>query len=469
MLLTVRPDTMRFMGGATVFPGGAVSPSDLDPAWEQVSRLSRAEAAAALGIEDPAAALGYFICALREAFEEVGFFIGSGPVSKVERAASDDPQTWLEHCLDLGVVLGTDALLPAGRWITPEGSPVRFDARFFAARIPHGWEPQPDPGEVDDCFWASPDGAVRDLHSGRLHMAPPTIDILHRIKGLASVDEVLGVLNEEVAPRSRPLATGLHPAVRVILAPNAGVMTGPGTNTYVVGRPGGVTFVVDPAVDDASFLSVVVETAGEVGGIIVTHRHPDHVGGVPGLARATDATVYAFGDSPIEGVSVDSVRDGDVLAAGDTRLEVLHTPGHASDHICLVLDDALFSGDTVLGEGTAVIAPPDGDMRAYLETLRRLRSLQITRLFPGHFRARADAHALIDSYLAHRAEREAAIVAALGDQGASVDDVVARVYADTPPNLHPLAAYSVRAHLEMAEADGRVARAGDLWVRVQPP
>jgi glyoxylase-like metal-dependent hydrolase (beta-lactamase superfamily II) len=310
---------------------------------------------------------------------------------------------------------------------------------------------------------------VRDLHSGRLHMAPPTIDILHRIKGLGSVDDALGVLTEEAAPRPRPWATGLHPVVRVILAPNAGVMTGPGTNTYIVGRAGGRTFVVDPAVHETSFLSVVVETAGEIGGIVVTHRHPDHVGGVPGLARATGAPVHAFGDSPIEGISVDPVGDGDVLTAGDTRLEVLHTPGHASDHICLVLDDVLFSGDTVLGEGTAVIAPPDGDMRAYLETLRRLRSLRITRVFPGHFRARADAHALIDSYLAHRAEREAAIVAALGDEGASIDDVVARVYTDTPPNLHPLAAYSVRAHLEMAEEDGRVARARDLWVRVQRP
>jgi glyoxylase-like metal-dependent hydrolase (beta-lactamase superfamily II)/8-oxo-dGTP pyrophosphatase MutT (NUDIX family) len=458
---------MRFMGGASVFPGGAVSPSDLDPLWERASRLTRAEAAAALGIEDPVAALGYFVCALREAFEEVGFLIGEGPIGRAERSPSDDPPGWLEHCLDLGLVLGSDALLPAGRWITPEGSPIRFDTRFFASRVPQGWEPRPHPTEVADCYWITPARAMEQLGSGRLQMAPPTIEVLHRLEGLGSVEEILRVLSQETAPRDGPWVTDAHPVVRLVLAPNPGLMTGPGTNTYIVGRAGRTTFVVDPAVDDDSYLRVVTEAAGRVGGIIVTHRHPDHMGGVARLAELTGSPVYAAGDAPIVGVPVRPVEDGDVLTTGDVSLIVLHTPGHASDHICLKLDEALFSGDTILGEGTAVIAPPDGDMRAYLETLRRLRSLPIERIFPGHYRARVDAHAMIDTYLVHRAERERAIIAALGDRGATVEQVVDRVYSNTPPDLHPLAAYSVRAHLEMAQEDGRVERSGEIWVRVR--
>ena len=461
------------MGGAAVFPGGALNPGDLDPDWERASSLTRAEAAAALGIEDPAAALGSFICALREAFEEVGFLIGRGPLEMVERPTSDDSAQWLRHCLELGVVLGSDALVPAGRWVTPEGSPIRFDARFFAVRVPEGWEPAPHPAEVEDCFWITADGALEDLGSGRLHMAPPTIEVLERLRGLGSVGDVLRVLTQRSSPRSGPSVTGLHPAVRLVLAPNPGVMTGPGTNTYIVGAPGERTFVIDPAVEDESFLRVVVGAAGPVGGVVVTHRHPDHTGGVAGLVELTGAPVYAFGDAPIAGptagIAVSPVADGAVLSTAGARLHVLHTPGHASDHICLRLDEVLFSGDTLLGEGTAVIAPPDGDMRAYLDSLRRLRSLPIERVFPGHFRARPDGHALIDAYLAHRADREKAIIAALGAEGATVDEVVNRVYSDTPSDLHPLAAYSVKAHLDMAEEDGLVARSGDVWVPVLQP
>ena len=469
VLLTVRPKTMRFMGGASVFPGGSVSPSDLDARWELASRLTRAEAAAALGIDDPVAALGYFVCALRETFEEVGFLMGDGPLERAERPPSDDPLRWLEHCLDLGLVLGSDALIPAGRWITPEGSPVRFDTRFFATRVPEGWAPQPHPTEVTECYWISPARAIEALGSGHLQMAPPTIEMLHRIDGVGSVEEVLGVLGRQSGPRDGPWVTGLHPLVRMVLAPNAGFMTGPGTNTYIVGRPGDTTVVIDPAVADESYLRVVTEAAGRVDGIIVTHRHPDHIGGVARLSALTGAPVYASGDDPIAGAPVRPVEDGELLTTGDVSLLVIHTPGHASDHVCLKLGEVLFSGDTILGEGTAVIAPPDGNMRAYLGSLKRLRSLPIERIFPGHFRVRPDAHVLIDAYLAHRAEREAAIIAALGDQGATIEEVVDRVYLDTPPDLHALAAYSVRAHLEMAESDGRVERSGEVWVGVRRP
>lgn len=464
LLLTVRPAALAFMGGAAVFPGGAVAPSDRDRRWERASALGRSEAAAALGVEDADEALGYFVCALREAFEEVGFLIGSGPLDRLERSASDDPERWLALCLDLRVVLGTDLLVPAGRSITPEGSPIRFDTRFFATRAPEGWEPRSDPSEVERCLWLSPQRAVEELGHGRLHMAPPTIEVLHRLARAGSVEDMLEELRRSAASSRGLHATALHPLVQVALAPNAGIMTGPGTNTYIVGPPGGPSVVIDPAVDDDQFLQVVLESSGALRGIVVTHRHPDHIGGVGRLAELTGAPVYAYGEDPIAGVRVTPVRDADRVTTGSMSLRVVHTPGHASDHICLQLDDALFSGDTLLGEGTAVIAPPDGDMGAYMASLRRLRALPIERIFPGHFRARSDAPALIDEYLEHRLQRERAIIAALGEDGATIEEIVRRVYADTSPALHHLAAYSVSAHLEMAAADGRVRSIGDRWV-----
>ena len=466
VLLTVRPNEMRFMGGAAVFPGGAMSRADLDPRWERASSLTRVEAEALLQMNDPSAALGTMVCVLREAFEEVGFLIGSGPLERIERSTSDDPGGWLEHCLELGVVLGTDALVPAGRWVTPIGSPVRFDTRFFAARVPDGWEPRPEPSEVESCLWVSHRRAAEELEGGRIHMAPPTIEVLHRLEGVASAEEALRTLAGGVGSPGGPWITRLHPLVRLVLAPNPGPLTGPGTNTYVVGRPGESCFVIDPAVAGGRYLDVVAEAAGAVAGLIVTHRHPDHIGGVAALVERTGAPIHAFGDAPISGVGVTPISDGDELICGRARLVVVHTPGHASDHVCLRLDGGLFSGDTILGEGTAVIAPPDGDMRAYLTSLRLLLSLPIERVWPGHFRARTDARSLIEGYLTHRIERERAIIGSLGESGATIEQVVGRVYSDTPSALHPIAAYSVQAHLEMAEEDGRVKRAGDLWVRL---
>ncbi|MDQ4065707.1 MAG: MBL fold metallo-hydrolase, partial [Actinomycetota bacterium] len=174
------------------------------------------------------------------------------------------------------------------------------------------------------------------------------------------------------------------PIVQTIVAPNPGMMTGLGTNTYIVGS--GPTFVIDPAVDDDAYLDEVAAMAGDVVAILVTHRHPDHVGGAAALAQRTGARIHAWGNAPAGGASVDALNDGDVVSSADIRLTALHTPGHARDHLCFWLEGAasLFSGDTILGTGTAVIAPPDGNMRAYMETLERLRRLDVARVYPGH-------------------------------------------------------------------------------------
>ena len=460
VLLTKRPQGLRFMGGATVFPGGAVDEPDLDPRWEDASELSRAEAAARLGIPDGRLALGALVCALREAFEEVGWWEAPPGAASPERADADDSARWLDRCLELGIVLATDRLVPAGRWVTPLGAPIRFDTFFLVAHADPGWEPEGDRAQVDEEWWATPADALAHREAGALLMAPPTVEMLQRLTGH---DDVAGILASlRTASPSAGGAVRLSPLVQVVVAPNAGVMTGPGTNTYVVGSD--PAFVIDPAVDDDAFLDAVVAAAGSVAQVLVTHRHSDHVGGAASLAARTGAPVRAFGDAPAGEATVDPLVDGEVLA-GPVRLTALHTPGHASDHVCFFIEDAtsLFSGDAILGEGTAVIAPPDGDMKAYLETLRRLRSLRIGRIYPGHWPPLDGGVAVIERYLAHRLEREAAIESALSGSPATVEEIVARVYVDTPPHLHPIAAYSVLAHLEMLEEAGRVRRENERW------
>ncbi|HEX2050781.1 MAG TPA: MBL fold metallo-hydrolase [Actinomycetota bacterium] len=465
VLLTVRPRHLRFMAGATVFPGGAIAPADLDDRWEAASARTRRSAAAALG-DAPDAALGAFVCALREAFEEVGWIEGAGPLERVERRAARDPEAFLDACLGAGVILATDRLVPAGRWVTPAPSPVRFDARFFVAEAARAWTPAPDPGEVASCRWARPRDALDDLARGDAVMAPPTIEMLQLLSPHARAGDALVALGARSVGSGELVSARVAPLVHVVVAPNPGVMTGPGTNTYVVGR--GEAVVIDPAVDDDAFLDEVVAVAGRVRSVVVTHRHPDHVGGVRALVARTGAEVRAFGDAPAGGAAVRALRDGEVVAAGGARLRALHAPGHASDHVVLVLEDdgCVFAGDNVLGEGTAVIDPPDGDMAAYMRTLELLRSLAPRRIFPGHFRVLDDGVRVVEDYVAHRRRRAAAIEAALEHEPVALDDVVARAYADTPPALHALARRSALAQLEVLERDGRAARGpGGTWTR----
>jgi glyoxylase-like metal-dependent hydrolase (beta-lactamase superfamily II)/8-oxo-dGTP pyrophosphatase MutT (NUDIX family) len=462
LLITVRPKSMRFMGGATVFPGGAVSPSDTDPRWDRASTLTPPRASELLGESDPRTALAAFVCAMREAFEEVGFVAGEGPLEKLTRSDAHSSHGFLEACLANGIRLATDLLHPAGGFVTPLGSSVRFDARFFVVVAPRGWEPDPDPREVAECRWVTAAEALDDFANGRAVMAPPTVEMLQILKGLNSSDAVIDELSRSrVGDGGFILRAPVAPLTEVLLAPNPSLMTGPGTNTYVVGS--GPRAVIDPAVDEPDFIEAVTEAAGDIAAILVTHRHSDHVGGVAELAKLTAAPVRAFGNEPAGGIEVVPVADEELIEIPGTTLRAIHAPGHAPDHLCFVMDQWLFAGDNVLGEGTSVIAPPEGSMSAYLSSLRRLRELPIENLLTGHFRPLDDAHAVLDRYIAHRLGREQLIVDALRAGATTPDEIVAIAYRDTPDYLHPVARYSTLAHLGMLEEQGRVERLPGGW------
>ena len=253
-----------------------------------------------------------------------------------------------------------------------------------------------------------------------------------------------------------------------VLAPNAGVRELEGTNTWIVGEAPAI--VIDPGPNHAGHLHEVARTAGAVGAIAITHDHPDHAPGALPLAEATGAAVYAA--RPVEGM--ERIRDGDLVSAGPTTLSVVAAPGHAPDHLTFheARSGSLFTGDAVLGRGTSVIDPPEGDLAAYLRTLRRLRELSPRTIYPGHGPVVLRAVAKLDEYLEHRAMREEQVLAALGDGWRSAEELVAEIYADHPPEVHELAARSVLAHLLKLEVEGRAdKRTKDgvvRWSKIEP-
>lgn len=243
------------------------------------------------------------------------------------------------------------------------------------------------------------------------------------------------------------------PRARCVLAPNPGPMTLDGTNTWVLLEPGGTeAVVIDPGPLDEGHLQrvcrVVADAGAHVAQTILTHGHLDHAEGAPRFAVLTGAPVRAVGRGH------DDLADGDVVRVDGLELRVVATPGHTSDSLSFVLeaDHALLTGDTVLGRGTTVVAHPDGELTAYLDSLERIRALtgrgEVATILPGHGPVVPDAAAMVAFYQVHRRERLEQVRQALADGAVAVDDVVARVYADVPREVWPAAALSVSAQLE---------------------
>jgi glyoxylase-like metal-dependent hydrolase (beta-lactamase superfamily II) len=244
-----------------------------------------------------------------------------------------------------------------------------------------------------------------------------------------------------------------------VLAPNPDVRTLEGTNTWVVGSDPAI--VIDPGPDDARHLREVHREAGRVSAILLTHRHPDHAPGARPLAELTGAPVFSW--RAVEGGQ--TLRDGETIRADGVALTVVHTPGHTPDHVCFALDggEVLFTGDAVLGRGTSVIDPPEGDLVAYLRSLHRMRELEPQTIYPGHGPVVLDGVAKLEEYLAHREEREQQVVTRLkeaGDEGSVIGDLVTSIYASYPEDVLPLARRSILAHLQKLEAESRVDHTG---------
>lgn len=269
---------------------------------------------------------------------------------------------------------------------------------------------------------------------------------------------------------SMPPFAELADGVRRIVAPNPSMMTGPGTNTYLVGKDAIAVIDPGPAIP-AHIENIIDKSTGSIRWILATHTHPDHSPAVASLADKTGAEV--LGIPAPKGRQQDAsfaptrvLADGDALATAEFRLEAVHTPGHASNHLCFRHTDLdwLFTGDHVIDGSTVVIDPPDGNMRQYIDSLRRIRRLDCAALAPGHGEIIHDPAKVIDWLVDHRLEREAKVVAALkANPGLTTRELVPHVYRDVNEHLYALAERSLLAHLIKLEEDGRASQQSNCW------
>ncbi|MGI9205639.1 MAG: MBL fold metallo-hydrolase [Woeseiaceae bacterium] len=273
---------------------------------------------------------------------------------------------------------------------------------------------------------------------------------------------------------SAPLTVGdaveLAPGIRRLLAPNPGPMTGPGTNTYLIGEK--EVAVIDPGPKIARHISAIQEAAAQrIKWILVTHTHPDHSPAACELAAATGAQLLGKLAPPGKlqdrtFVADRVLQDGDLLETEEFRLSAVHTPGHASNHLCYRHEATgwLFTGDHIMSGSTVVINPPDGDMKDYLESLARLKTLNLSALAPGHGPLIEDPDDAVDRLVEHRLKRESKVLACLAtNPNSTVAQLTGCVYDDVPNALHPLAQRSLSAHLLKLEKENRADRSNESW------
>jgi len=263
----------------------------------------------------------------------------------------------------------------------------------------------------------------------------------------------------------------LSERVRRLTAPNPGVMTGPGTNSYVVGTES--VALIDPGPDIESHIEALLRLVGSrLRWVLCTHMHHDHSPAAHAIRAATQAQL--IGMPPPNHARHDTkyvpervMQDGERFEGPGFTLRAIHTPGHASNHLCYLLEEErlLFTGDHVMQGSTVVIGPPDGSMSAYLSSLEKVLEIDMVRIAPGHGHPIDSPHDEVRKLIRHRLGREQKVLGALKKQRrGNLDTLVLDAYDDVSPKLHPVAQRSLFAHLVKLEADGRARREGEDWV-----
>ena len=270
----------------------------------------------------------------------------------------------------------------------------------------------------------------------------------------------MAFLTEAAPARLVPLA--VKPGLSRIVADNPGPMTYHGTNTWLLETGDGMT-VIDPGPDNPAHIAAIAG-AGPIARILLTHTHPDHLAGAPALQQATGAPIHAWGKPWAKNFTPDhAIADGDRIGP----LVALHTPGHASDHLCFALPDGtLFSGDHVMSWSTSIVSPPDGDMAAYMDSLRLLQQRRDTLYLGGHGPPLPSPAKLVRAMLLHRVARESAVLGALTTATPLTEDaLVATLYSGLSPGLARAAARTITAHLLKLAAEGKAARGETGWLK----
>lgn len=262
----------------------------------------------------------------------------------------------------------------------------------------------------------------------------------------------------------------ISPLVRRITAGNASVFTGPGTNTYLVGM--NEVTVVDPGPALDSHIEAIVGASGTIKQIVVTHTHPDHSPGVKLLQEAVDVPAYGLITETTKHqdktfMPKKLLSDGDIMEEKEFTLEVIHTPGHASNHLCyLVKEEGLIiTGDHIMNGSTVVISPPDGNMKHYIESLEKLKNYNLQSIAPGHGEIMKEPQLVAEWIIKHRLDREEKVADALKKAGkGNPDSLVDNVYDDVDASLFPIAKWSLQAHLLKLAEEGRAKQDGENFI-----
>ncbi len=460
-----RAKTLAFMANYHAFPGG--------------QRDSGDSGVPLLNSEDVDAVMR--VAAIREIFEETGVLIARGAeklsphrLAELRRELDSDQVSFKELLERENLMLDASLLVEAPRWVTPAHMPRRYDTRFYTAWLPEGQETEVIPGELEEGEWLRPKEALKRWVDGDCLIVTP---IFCAMQSLADgVDKFVDRMHAFSQDERDHLEKRVEIRYGIYICPLRTPTIPPATHTncYIVG--GDEMVIIDPGspyTDQQELLDNVIEMfiadGKKMREIIVTHLHPDHIGGVMHLAGKFNLPVasHRFTAEAIKSeVRVDRyIEDQDLIelkeaSTGMTwRLRALWTPGHARGHLGFYEErtGTVLTGDCVVGYGTVVIAPPEGNMNDYLASLRRLLELpKLTALMPGHGPILANARGKIEEYITHRLDRESKIMKAVEDGQRTIPQIVKAVYTDVPEAMHRLAEMSVLAHLEKLESEGRV-------------
>jgi ribonuclease/clavin/mitogillin len=471
-----RSDKLSFLGGFYAFPGGQLDAIDTE-----------VPVANSHGHEESA----MISCAARELFEELGVLAArkADALTSGQRASLLDDlesgrMSWPALLRHYNLYLDASDFTFVGRWVTPPFSARRFDTWFFLVSCPAKQEPRVVVGELESGEWIRASAAYERWNQSEVLAVPPT---LHALKTLA------GGLTGDLIERflSAPNANS-EPVRRIEFRPNyicfpLRTPTKPPathTNCYLIYTSHEV-LIIDPGSpyeDEQQELAKCVDELLAPGRtlreIVLTHVHPDHIGGVNALrehlARKWPTVPLNVAAHRLTAAALPAnihaerlVDDGEVIALSgqpQISLRAMHTPGHARGHLCFheARTGALLTGDNIVGLGSVLIDPPEGDMRDYFASLERLRTLgELTVLFPGHGPAIANPYRKIDEYINHRLDREQKILDAVRNGATTPAQIVARAYTDVSPRAHSMAERAVLAHLEKLAIDGLVSSKGN--------
>lgn len=528
VLMMQRTTAVDFATGMHVFPGGAVDPTDHH---EEIASLcvdlDDQRASQTLGIEQ--GGLAYWIAAIRECFEESGLLLGYRHDQDLVRLHGEDAERlanlrleMAQNKLSFADILkaeqfraATDKIAYYSHWITQAGRPKRYDTRFFVAQAPEGQTAVQDNHETVGQVWVRPDQAIEMNRAGTIELMFPTIKTLESLTPFKQVEELLEFARtpkpktliapftatarggeqhilipgdfaytevRKIDPENKGSAQSyIEPGQPVLIgddivrvtAANPGMMTGPGTNTYLIGNAVTGVAVIDPGPNlEDHIQNIMAAATGPIKWILCTHTHIDHSPASNSIKEKTGAQIYgrpapAYPNQDQTFKPDHIVEHDQVLNVAGVTLKVIHTPGHASNQVCFLHEKQkmLFTGDHVMQGSTVVINPPDGNMAQYLDSLRLITEYPIDYLAPGHGFLMSNVHEIVDRLITHRLGRENKVLSALRTQSRPLplEELVKHAYSDTDERLHKVAMRSLQAHLDKLLIEGRTEHQNGEW------